>query len=77
MFKGVDPTVVIAVATLFVLATVLKGMALWQAGVRKQKHWFIALFLLNTAGVLPIIYLLTRKSKSKNAKEKRARAEKA
>ncbi len=35
-----------------------KGIALWHAGKHKQKGWFVAMFLLNTAGLLPIIYLL-------------------
>lgn len=38
-----------------------KGLALWRAGARKEKTWFIVLFLVNTAGILEIIYLLTRK----------------
>lgn len=45
-----------------------KGFALWKAARNKQKYWFIALFLINTAGVLPIAYLLIyhyRNSQSK------------
>jgi len=42
-----------------------KGLALWKAGTRKEKPWFIILFLVNTVGILEIIYLLTRKSKKK------------
>jgi Family of unknown function (DUF5652) len=40
-----------------------KGLALWAAGKRREKAWFIALFLINTIGILEIIYLLTRKPK--------------
>ncbi|MCX6783998.1 MAG: DUF5652 family protein [candidate division WWE3 bacterium] len=43
---------------LVLVDVILKGMALWQAGRNNQKSWFVALFLLNTVGVLPIIYLL-------------------
>jgi methionyl-tRNA synthetase len=42
-----------------------KGLALWTAGNRKEKVWFIILFLVNTVGILEIIYLLTRKKKKK------------
>ena len=35
-----------------------KGIGLWNAGKLKQKGWFIAILLLNTAGILPIIYLV-------------------
>ena len=34
-----------------------KGVALWRAAARREKGWFIALFLLNTAAILEIIYL--------------------
>jgi hypothetical protein len=35
-----------------------KGLALWQAAKRRQPVWFVALLLLNTAGALPIAYLV-------------------
>ncbi|MBI2473173.1 hypothetical protein HYV70_01295 [Candidatus Uhrbacteria bacterium] len=34
-----------------------KGLALWHAAVRKQSWWFIALLVINTGGLLEIIYL--------------------
>ena len=37
---------------------VWKGFALWRAGRDNQPIWFIALLLINTAGILEIIYLL-------------------
>jgi hypothetical protein len=41
--------------TLWVMAW--KGLGLWYAANSRQKYWFIALLLLNTLGILPIIYL--------------------
>jgi len=35
-----------------------KGMALWHAAKRDEKPWFIVLLVVNTVGVLEIIYLL-------------------
>lgn len=35
----------------------LKGFALWRAGNRKEVGWFIALFFINSAGILPLYYL--------------------
>ncbi|OGD61845.1 hypothetical protein A2160_00950 [Candidatus Beckwithbacteria bacterium RBG_13_42_9] len=35
-----------------------KGLALWHAAGRKQKIWFIILLVLNTFGILEIIYLV-------------------
>ena len=34
-----------------------KGLALWKAGQNKQRNWFIAILIINTIGILPIIYL--------------------
>lgn len=43
---------------ILVLATVaLKGYALWYAAKRDEKGWFVALLLINTFGVLELIYL--------------------
>jgi len=42
-----------------------KGWALWLAGNRKEKVWFIILFLVNTIGILDIIYIFMRRKKKK------------
>ncbi len=34
-----------------------KGLALWHSGRRGQVWWFVAMLLINTAGILEIIYL--------------------
>ncbi len=34
-----------------------KGLALWRAAQRKELYWFIALLLVNTLGVLEILYI--------------------
>jgi len=33
------------------------GMALWRSAQNKDKKWFIAILLLNTLGILEILYL--------------------
>jgi predicted permease len=54
---------------LFVLAiiwiTVLKFYALWRAGRNNQVVWFIFIAVLNTMGILPLIYLLAFQKKGK------------
>lgn len=35
-----------------------KGIALWKAARREDKWWFIALLLINTMGILEILYIL-------------------
>ena len=52
----------VALAAPIVLLIVLwsvfwKGLALWHAARRGQYWWFVALLIINTAGILEIIYL--------------------
>jgi hypothetical protein len=47
-----------ALVFLVLLELILKGFALWRAGRNNQSWWFIALLVLNTVGILPLIYLL-------------------
>lgn len=50
-----------AVGGLFLLvlawSLLWKGLALWRASQRGEKIWFIAFLLINTAGILEIVYL--------------------
>lgn len=41
----------------FVWSIAWKGWALWLAARRKETLWFIALLILNTAGLLEIFYI--------------------
>jgi len=43
---------------------VLKGYSLWYAARGGQKKWFIALLVINTLGILEIIYLIWFRPKS-------------
>jgi len=36
---------------------VWKGIALWRAGRNGDLAWFIVMFIINTAGILEIIYI--------------------
>lgn len=46
------------IAVISVWSLIWKGFGLWKAGRNNQLWWFIAMLVLNTAGVLPIVYLL-------------------
>ena len=52
-----------SLATLLILVVIvwsliLKGFALWYAARGSQKAWYIVLLVINTAGILEIIYLI-------------------
>jgi len=49
-----NPTLVFA---LVVWSLIWKGFALWKSAELRQKYWFIALLILNTFGILEIIYI--------------------
>ena len=42
----------------FLWSAIWKGVALYKSGKNEHKGWFIAILVLNTMGILPIIYLL-------------------
>jgi len=42
---------------LIVWSLVWKGLALWKAAREGSKAWFVVLLVLNTAGILDILYL--------------------
>ena len=42
---------------LLVWSLVWKGLALWRAAKRGEKIWFVVFLLVNTLGILEIIYL--------------------
>ena len=53
-----------AVLLPFIFAIVLwsvfwKGLALWHAARRGEPAWFVAILLINTLGILEIIYLFS------------------
>jgi len=52
-FYGFGP----ALALLLLWSLFWKGLALWHSGRRGQPWWFVILLIVNTAGILEIIYL--------------------
>lgn len=52
----------ILVAVLWTI--VLKGYSLWYAARGSQKWWFIAILVINTLGILEIVYLIWFRPKS-------------
>ena len=40
-----------------------KGLALWRSARMNHKGWFIALLVINTAGIFEIIYLTVTKER--------------
>jgi hypothetical protein len=53
-----SPWIVAVFVALVVWTLVIKGFALWSAARAQQKYWFVALLLINTFGILEVIYLI-------------------
>ena len=50
----------VTILTLIVILGIillLKGTAMWKASHKNHRFWFWTLLILNTAGILPILYL--------------------
>ncbi len=57
--EKINPYLLIGVlVALGIWSFVWKGIALWHAAKNRQKKWFIVLLILNTVGVLEMLYLL-------------------
>ena len=46
------------IAILVLWSLVWKGLALWHSARRDEVGWYVVLLVVNTAGILEIIYLL-------------------
>jgi len=65
-----NPSVFILLILLIsVWSLIWKGLALWKSSQKKETKWFVFLLVFNTAGILPIIYLILKKDKKDNQKE--------
>ncbi len=58
----------VVIFAVVLLDMILKGIALWKAARNNQSWWFVALLIFQSAGILPILYLLVFK-KDKNKVE--------
>jgi len=64
---------IVIIIVLVIAELILKGFAMWRASERGDKAWFWVILILNTLGILPLIYLLvTNKEESKKSKTKKS-----
>lgn len=58
-----DPTSRLVFLLLTIWSLIWKGIALWKSAGNKQRNWFIALLIINSFGILDIIYIFYFSSK--------------
>lgn len=59
MLKMLMPVIII----LAIWEGVWKLIAMWKAGRNNHLAWFICIALINTVGILPIVYILMQRKK--------------
>ena len=64
-------TTLLSPGMVFLLAWTLvwKGLALWKAAQKESKPWFIVLLLVNTVGILEILYIFVFSNFGKKKEE--------
>jgi fluoride ion exporter CrcB/FEX len=60
------PWFIILVIVLAIWELILKGLAMWKAAKKGHKTWFWGILIINTVGILPLIYLLFFSKKRKH-----------
>ncbi len=57
---------ILTIAIVAIWDAVWKLIAMWKAARNNHLAWFTCIFIFNTIGILPIIYILIYKDKSEN-----------
>lgn len=64
-FAGIGVFVAVFIFLLAIWSVVWKGFALWIAAQEQHKPWFVVLLIINTAGILEIVYIFFISKKGK------------
>jgi methionyl-tRNA synthetase len=54
---AVAPGVKLLMAVLIIWSVIWKGVALWKAARNSHTVWYVVLLIVNTVGILEIIYI--------------------
>jgi len=65
LISNVSNLTIIIILILGFWELIWKGIALWKTGRNNQIVWFVCILILNTVGILPIVYLLFFQKKKK------------
>jgi cytochrome b561 len=65
-FFSTHPWLGVLLAVLVVWELVWKGIALWESARNSQKTWFVFILILNTVGILPMVYIFFFSKKKEN-----------
>jgi len=66
---SLSPAEVTGITALIIWELAWKGLALWKAAKRNDKIWYIVLLIINTAGILEILYIFVFSRREDKAKK--------
>lgn len=56
-FSSMPPALFATFVLITIWSLIWKGIALWKAAQDGSKPWFVALLVINTVGILEIVYI--------------------
>jgi len=65
-FSSLSSGLLTLFTVLAIWSLIWKGFALWRAARNGSKPWFIVLLIVNTVGILEILYIFLFSKKSKS-----------
>lgn len=57
---------IVGFTLLIIWSMIWKGIALWKAGQNNHLGWFVVMFIINTAGILEILYIFIFSKRTHN-----------
>ena len=67
-YLSVHPLIMVLIYVVAIWTIIWKGIALWKASRNNHKAWYIILLIVNTIGILEIVYIFffSKPKKSQN-----------
>lgn len=78
LITGTNPQVLLPVLLLILLPIIIWDLAwkiagCWKAAKNNQFVWFVCIFVINSLGILPIIYIYFFQNKSKKRLKRKSK----
>jgi hypothetical protein len=54
---GISNGFLVVISLLVIWSLIWKGIALWKSAQNRDKVWFVIMLIVNTVGILEIIYI--------------------
>jgi Family of unknown function (DUF5652) len=64
-FYAFVPAIIIALVIVTIWESIWKFIAMWKAARNNHLAWFICIAVINTIGILPIVYILRHRDNKK------------